>query len=66
MSNSIIHKVLDWTEKTTNELDHETDKHAYAKAFGLGVVEGLIDSAVFWYLPLLALCYYWKGKAEKK
>lgn len=66
MSNSIIHKVLDWTEKTTNELDPKTDKHAYAKAFGLGAVEGLIDSAVFWYLPLLTLCYYWKGKAEKK
>ncbi len=29
MSNSIIHKVLDWTEKTTNELDPKTDKHAY-------------------------------------
>lgn len=66
MSNSIIHKVLDWTEKTTNELDPKTDKHAYAKAFGLGAIEGLIDSAVFWCLSLLALCYYWKGKAEKK
>lgn len=42
MSNSIIHKVLDWTEKTTNELDPKTDKHAYAKAFGLGAIEGLI------------------------
>ena len=63
---SIIHKVLDWTEETMNELNPETDKHAYAKAFGLGCVEGLIDFAVVWYLPLLALCYYWKGKAEKK
>lgn len=63
---SIIHKVLDWIEETTNELDPETDKHAYAKAFGLGCIEGFIDFAVFWYLPLLALCYYWKGKAEKK
>lgn len=63
---NIIHMVLDWTEKTMNELNPETDKHACAKAFGLGCIDGLIDCAVFWYLPLLALCYYWKGKAEKK
>lgn len=63
---SIIHMVLDWTEKTMNELDPETDKHARAKAFGLGCIEGAIDGAVFWYLPLLALCYCWKCKAEKK
>lgn len=63
---SIIHMVLDWTEKTMNELNPETDKHTYVKAFGLGCIEGLIDGAVFWYLPLLVLCYYWKGKAEKK
>lgn len=63
---SIIHMVLDWTEKTMNELNPETDKHASAKALCLGCIDGLIDCAVFWYLPLLALCYYWKGKAEKK
>lgn len=62
---SIIHMVLDWTEKTMNELDPETDKHAYAKEFGLGAVEGSI-AAVFCYLSLLTLCCYWKGKAEKK
>lgn len=63
---SIIHTVWDWSEKTMNKLNPETDKHAYAKAFGLGCIDGLIDCAVFWYLPLFALCYYWKGKAEKK
>ena len=63
---SIIHKVLDWTEETMNELNPEADKHACAKAFGPGCVDGLIDCAVFWYLPFLVLCYYWKDKAEKK
>ena len=38
---SIIHMVLDWTEKTMNELDPETDKHASAKAFGLGCIDGI-------------------------
>lgn len=64
--NSIIHKVLDWTDDKMNQLDPETDKHAYAKSFGLGCIDGFIDSAVIWYLPLIVLCYYWKGKAEKK
>ena len=64
--NSIIHKILGWTEETMNQLDPETDKYAYAKAFGLGCIDGLIDSAVLWYVPLIVLCYYWKGKAEKK
>lgn len=36
---SIIHMVLDWTEKTMNELKPETDKHACAKAFGLGCID---------------------------
>lgn len=61
-----IRKILGWTEETMNQLDLETDKHAYAKAFGLGCIDGFIDSAVIWYLPLIVLCYYWKGKAEKK
>lgn len=61
-----IRKILGWTEETMNQLDPETDKHAYAKAFGLGCIDGFIDSAVIWYLPLIVLCYYWKGKAEKK
>lgn len=39
---SIIHTVWDWSEKTMNKLNPETDKHAYAKAFGLGAVEGSI------------------------
>lgn len=40
---SIIHMVLDWTEKTMNELNPETDKHTCVKAFGLGCIDGLID-----------------------
>lgn len=59
---SIIHTVWGWSEETMNKLNPETDKHAYAKEFGLGAVEGSI-AAVFCYLTL---CYYWKGKAEKK
>lgn len=46
---SIIHTVWGWSEKTMNKLNPETDKHAYAKAFGLGAVEGSI-AAVFCYL----------------
>ena len=44
MSN-LIHGILNWTEDKTIELDG-TKKSDYAKAFGLGCIEGLIDGAV--------------------
>lgn len=58
-------KVLDWKDAELNKIDENT-KHGYLKAFGLGAVEGAIDSAIVWYPILLAGCYYWRKKATGK
>lgn len=44
MSN-LTHGILNWTEDKKIELDG-TKKSDYAKALGLGCIEGLIDGAV--------------------
>ena len=44
MSN-LTHGILNWTEDKMIELDG-TKKSDYAKAFGLGCIEGLIDGSV--------------------
>lgn len=66
MSNSMVKKVLDWNEKKIDEIDVTKDKHPYLKAWGHGAIEGFVDSAVIWYIPLLMTAYYWKRKAEEK
>lgn len=65
MSNSIVKKVLDWNEKKFEELD-ESRKSDMIKAFGRGALDGLVDAAVFWFIPTLLAAYYWKDKAQKK
>lgn len=62
----MVKKVLDWTEKKTEEVDIENDKHPYLKAFGLGVIEGAIDGAVIMYPILVGTLFYVGYKLEKK
>lgn len=64
MSTSITKAILDWTKKKTDEINVNT-KHPFAKAFGLGAIEGAIDAAVFMYPILLGTAIYWKHKANK-
>ena len=52
MNTSLVKNILDWTEDKYDAI--ETDvvnktneiKHPYLKSFGLGVIEGAIDSLV--------------------
>ena len=63
---SLTKKILDWNEKEFEKIDETKDKHPYLKALRTGVINGFIDGAVFAYPILLACCYYWRKKAEKK
>lgn len=62
--NSIAKLILDWTEEKFDKLDVNS-KHLYAKAFGIGAIEGIIDAAVMSFPFLLGSCIYWKHKAQK-
>ena len=66
MSNSIVKRLLDWNEEKIDEIDVTEDKHPYLKAWGHGAIDGFVDAAVIWYIPVLIAAYYWKHKAEKK
>lgn len=50
--------ILDWTDKQMKHINENIDevKHPGAKAFGLGAIEGFIDSAVIWMPILLVAC----------
>ena len=54
----ITRKILDWTDKKYDYIINNIDevKHPYAKSFGLGAIEGFIDSAVIWMPILLVAC----------
>lgn len=62
----LVRNILNKTDEVYNNIDEENDKHPYAKAFGCGAVEGIIDAAVICYPLLLVGCHYWKHKALKK
>lgn len=64
--NSIAKKILNWNEERFNNIDTENDRHPLLKSFGCGVVEGFIDSAVMFYIPMIIVAYVWKHKALKK
>jgi hypothetical protein len=61
----ITKMILKWNDEVYENLDYENDKHAGLKAFGCGVVEGMIDNAVLWGPVVFASCLYWKQQAEK-
>lgn len=52
MNTSLVKNILDWTENKHTEIENDvvnkTDeiKHPYLKSFGLGAIEGAIDSLV--------------------
>lgn len=52
MNTSLVRNILDWTDdkftEIQNDLANETNeiKHPYLKSFGLGAIEGAIDSLV--------------------
>ena len=52
MNTSLVRSILDWTEDKITEIDNDIAngtneiKRPYLKAFGLGAIEGAIDSLV--------------------
>ena len=62
----ITKQILDLSEEKIDEIDVEKDKHPYLKAFGIGAIEGAIDSAVLMYIPVLIACFIWKHRALNK
>ena len=52
MNTSLVRNILDWTGKKYNEIENDIVtgndeiKHKYLKAFGIGAIEGAIDSLV--------------------
>ena len=61
----LIKRLLDWNEEKFEELDGRKPKDV-VKAFGSGMIDGFVDSAVVLFIPVLVSAYYWKNKAEKK
>lgn len=54
---SIAKLILDWTEEKFDKIDTNS-KHPYAKAFGIGVIEGIIDVSVISFPFLLGSYVY--------
>ena len=54
----IARGILDWVDDQMEKIGTNIDevKHPYVKAFGFGVIEGVIDSSVVWMPVLLAAC----------
>lgn len=48
MNTSLVRGILDWTEEQMEKIENNIDevKHPYVKAFGIGAIEGAIDSLV--------------------
>lgn len=39
----LVRNILGWVDDKTEEICENDDKHLYAKAFGLGAIEGAVD-----------------------
>lgn len=64
---SISRGINNWCENKMEEiLNNPNEKHPYVKAFGIGVIEGVVDNAIVWYPIMTAAAYYWKKQALKK
>ena len=52
MNTSLVRNLLDWTDNKFTEIENDIAsgtneiKHPYLKSFGLGAIEGAIDSLV--------------------
>lgn len=48
MSTSLVKGILKWTDEQMEKIENNIDevKHPYIKAFGIGAIEGAIDSLV--------------------
>lgn len=64
MNTSIAKAILDWTKEKFDKID-ANEKHPFAKAFGLGAIEGAIDGALISFPILMIGCIYWRHKATK-
>jgi hypothetical protein len=55
---SMTRGILNWTQEKYDKVieNIDTEKHPYAKSFGLGCIEGAIDGAIIAYPVLLAGC----------
>ena len=64
---SLSRSINNWCDKKMYEItSNPDDKLMYVKAFGIGVIEGAVDSALVWYPIMTAAAYYWKKQALKK
>lgn len=57
----ITKAILRWTEELFDDAVYEDNS---LKAFLSGAVEGLVDNAVVWYIPLLIACCVYSANAE--
>ena len=63
---SVTKKILDKVDEKIKEIaTDENAKHANLKLFGLGMIEGAIDGAVFMY-PIVVGSLYWSGYKTRK
>ena len=64
---SISRSINEWCDKKMDEItNNPDDKLMYVKAFGIGFIEGAVDSAIVWCPIMSAAAYYWKKQALKK
>ena len=56
MTNSVTRMILGWCDDKMEEIENNpNENHPYAKAFGLGAVEGVLDGLVYGGVLLLGL-----------
>lgn len=63
-NDTLVKKVLNWTEKEMENIDENT-KHPILKAFGLGAIEGAIDGAVLAYPILVGGMFFIRAALKK-
>lgn len=66
MITSITRKILNWSEEKFEEIQNDQyTKHPYLKSFGLGMLDGAIDSAVVIGSVVIAGCIVERCKQLK-
>ena len=64
---NVTRVLINWCDKRFNDaLDEEDERKANVKAFTSGAVEGFMDAAIVWFVPVLISCFVYKHKAAKK
>lgn len=63
----IARSIIEWCDNKLNEALHEEDERkGMSKAALSGAVEGLIDAAIIWYVPLTVACFIYQAKLKDK